>query len=345
MTPDHGLAWESVAREVAYYNSVVERYRGMDKKLDVRLRHAALHNLFAIYYFLEDIENATKYARFLMQTGYDNRKAEEDLRLVTAMENDFRRIGIRTQHFSVYDLYVMDGHGNDWRYDPRGNVGTYLNNGYYDGYGQGWSDGYRARYRDIHRDNYNYHYHDDRYRYSGGNHDYNDHNNYGPRTGSGNGGTAPSRPVSPSGTVRPTSNGTTAPSSSVRPTGTATPSRPSSSSSTAPSSTVAPSGTTRPTSSSTTTAPSRPVSPSGTTRPTSGSTTAPSSTARPSTSSSTSTSSRPSSTQPTARPAASRSSSSSTSTETKTEQAKPAARPATAQPATRPATSRPTRSR
>jgi hypothetical protein len=150
MTFYQGLRWEAVSREVEYFISVVERYKEPKRKADVCLRHAALHNLFAIYYFLDDVENAEKYARLLMENGYQTSKANADLQLITAMGNDFRRTGITTRHFLIYDFYTMEGHGNNSRYDPRGTIGTYLNNGYYDGYGQGRHDGYRIRYLKNH---------------------------------------------------------------------------------------------------------------------------------------------------------------------------------------------------
>ncbi len=150
MTLYQGLRLEWVSREVEYFISVVDRYKEPKQKADIHLRHAALHNLFAIYYFLDDVENAAKYASLLMENGYQTSKANADLQLITAMDNDFRRTGIKTRHFLIYDFYTMEGHGNNSRYDPRGTIGTYLNNGYYDGYGQGRHDGYRVRYLKNH---------------------------------------------------------------------------------------------------------------------------------------------------------------------------------------------------
>ena len=115
MTPDRGFDIADFSRETDYYLSVVDRYNDLKHKADIRLRHAALHNLFSIYYWADDMENAAKYAQLLLRNGFEKNKAEADLRLISATENEFRRSGIATRHFSVYDLYSYDGHGNDSR--------------------------------------------------------------------------------------------------------------------------------------------------------------------------------------------------------------------------------------
>jgi hypothetical protein len=201
ITADRVLQFEEVKTEIEYFNSVVDRYTDPKHKADIRLRYAALHNLFAIYYFLEDIENAKKYVRLLIQNGYETKKASANMRLITSMEDDFRKTGIATRHFSPHDIYLTEMHGNNCQQDPRSNVTLFLNNGYYDGYGHG---------------RHGYENHDAAHGgvQQGGSHN-DEHSQYGIRNGTGNGNSGSSN-VSVS---KPTQS-TTAPS-------TATPSKPS----------------------------------------------------------------------------------------------------------------------
>ncbi|MDR1975349.1 MAG: hypothetical protein LBQ31_11885 [Bacteroidales bacterium] len=312
MTPDNGLDWSSVEREVEYFNSVIEKYSDPKHKADIRIRHAALHNLFAIYYFLDDVENATKYARLLLQNGFEKGKAEADLRLVAVMESDFGRTGIKTRHFSTYDLYSLEGHGNNSRYDPRGQVGTYLNNGYYDGYGQGWHNGYRDRYRNSHGHGGHGDGHGDSGHSDGrGGSNNNSNSSYGPRNNAGNG----TQDNNSGSTTRPTQSSTTAPASTTRPT---------------QSSTTAPASATRPTQSTTT-------APASTTRPTQSSTTAPASATRPTQSTTPE--------QKTTTPASTTRPTQSKTTQSKTTQSKTTQSKTTEQETTQPSKSRPTQSK
>lgn len=87
---------------IEYYLSILDRYTNTaDKKIDLRLRALAFHNLATIYFAMEDYETATEYAIKQIANGYDASNGKGILKDIEDVKKYFSDKDLTTLHPNI----------------------------------------------------------------------------------------------------------------------------------------------------------------------------------------------------------------------------------------------------
>ena len=88
------------ASSISYFESLYQKNTVVEDKNQKKLRYAAYYNLATIYFFLDDLENAKKYADLLIKNDYDTSDGEYYIKASDKMKAKFDAAKVNTRHFT-----------------------------------------------------------------------------------------------------------------------------------------------------------------------------------------------------------------------------------------------------
>ncbi|MDR1896960.1 MAG: hypothetical protein LBR10_09250 [Prevotellaceae bacterium] len=101
MTIETPMNRDTVNHLIEYFESIPEKYTDPKHKADVRLRYAAYFNLSKIYFYLDEPDNAAKYATLLVANGLDVKDGEKLKKEALELKSAFEKTGIKSRHLLI----------------------------------------------------------------------------------------------------------------------------------------------------------------------------------------------------------------------------------------------------
>jgi hypothetical protein len=107
MTIETPMNRDTINTLIEYFKSIPEKYTDPKHKADVRLRYAAYFNLSKIHFYLDEPENAAKYADLLVANGLDVKDGEKLKKEAGELKSAFEKTGIKTRHFNLINYFQI----------------------------------------------------------------------------------------------------------------------------------------------------------------------------------------------------------------------------------------------
>lgn len=96
--------FKDISPAIDYFKSIPQRYKSNDKN-DRKLRYSAFFNLMTIYYCLDDMDNALRYADALIANDFDTSDGKAMVQKANAVRDAFSRTRINVRQFRRESRY------------------------------------------------------------------------------------------------------------------------------------------------------------------------------------------------------------------------------------------------